>query len=294
MNRSSSMESAQKRVSYAPAGQATLHNLIVSSSMTLNHRRYADPDFLGSRKRSRHDSLSGSRSNANASFYSPEAESHRSVHTLVPAIVERCRVTDDACSCRNDVKEGSDPVLVIAPPEEECYLLAYWALVDSYNKAVICSMGGVEAVIQAMQKFPDSTGLQECGCRVLGNLARDSPCLSLTVERAGGVEQILKSALRHPSSVAVQTAVCDALESILTVVENKKTVLTKTSQVLETSLMDLLRVLSHASSMVLSHNKHKTAEELLVKIARHTVTSHTKNDASLGSSPAPGIQHSLW
>ena len=290
MNRSPCLDrTTHKRISYPPAGQATLHNLIVSSSMTLKDRQYSDPDFVVSQKRRRCDrftAVAPGISNVNSSFFSPDAESHRSVHTLVPSIVPRNREAAASAAARwrnhNLRHSSSDPppdvlamMTMIAPPEEECYLLAYWALVDNYNKAVICSMGGVEAVIQAMQTFPDATGLQECGCLVLGNLACDSPGLALTVEQAGGIEQILQAAQHHPGSVVVQSAVCNALQNILALAVapqheaplSSNTTTTTTSRVLETEVRtDLLHVLSHASSMVLSRNMHKTAEQLLAKI----------------------------
>ena len=285
MNRTKSVDSTYNRVSSAPAGQATLHNLIVSSSMTLKRRcSSSEPDVPRSRKHRSHQKASSFPSgvaNANSVFFSPDVESHRSVHTLVPAIVQRCL---EATVCRDFNPQNynsSDPVLVIPPPEEECYLLAYWALADNYNKAVICAMSGVEAVLQAMLTFPNATGLQECGCLVLGNLALDSSCYSRTVERAGGVEQILRAATLHPSSVAVQSAVCAALQNILKFDPESQSDQTLTNfftsqqQVLETSRTDLLYVLSHASSMVLSNNHHKTAEQLMAKILMRKVTTNT-------------------
>lgn len=216
--------------------------------------------------------------NANSVFFSPDVESHRSVHTLVPAIVQRCL---EATVCR-DFNLQNDPVLVIPPPEEECYLLAYWALADNYNKAVICAMNGVEAVLEAMLIFPNAPGLQECGCMVLGNLARGSPCHARTVERAGGVEQLLLAAQLHPSSVAVQSAVCAAFQNILKFNDDNTadTLTDPKSQVLETSRTDLLYVLLHASSMVLSNNQHKIAEQLLAKILMRKGTTNTIDESN--------------
>jgi len=239
--------STYQRTASAPPGQAALHNLIGASSISKRKSR-SDSDFLSQKRRR---SITASGTNQNSTFFSPDAEAHHTVHTLVPAIVQRCQQVSLL------QQEQATSLFEVRPPEEECYLLAYWALVDNYNKAVICSMGGVEAVVRAMQTFPHSTGLQECGCLVLGNLCKNSPCQA--IERAGGVESILRAAQRHPSSVAVQSAVCEALQNILNF---EKETNKETAAELET---DLLSVLSHASSMYLSNNKHKTAELLLAK-----------------------------
>jgi len=243
-------KSTYNRTSSAPPGQAALHNLIVASSS--KRKNHSDSDFLSQKRRRSIVTASGT--NQNSTFFSPDAEAHHTVHTLVPAIVQRCQQVSSL------QQQEQTSLFEVRPPEEECYLLAYWALVDNYNKAVICSMGGVEAVVRAMQTFPNSTGLQECGCLVLGNLCKNGPCQA--IERAGGVESILRAAQRHPSSVAVQSAVCEALQNILNFEKATNNKETATATELET---DLLSVLSHASSMYLSNNKHKTAELLLAK-----------------------------
>lgn len=298
-----------KRIASAPAGRAALHNLIVSSSMgslTSNkHQLHSDPDFPSQKRRRCSLTASGSStasllattgSTANSTFFSPDADAHQSVHTLVPAIVQRCQQAANCGEHKNPAAGSEEPA--ISPPEEECYLLAYWARLDNYNKAVICSMGGVDAVIRAMRTFPDCAGLQECGCFVLGNLSRDSPCHSRAVARAGGVGQILQSAQRHPGSVAVQSAVCEALQAVLdfddeqglegasaTTATSKTRVVTM-RQILESSKTDLLHVLSHASSMVLPRNKHRIAQDLLAKTLMHRATTSINNTAAASSSTA--------
>ena len=305
MNQSQSIDNNRhNRISSAaPAGQATLHNLIVSSSMTAlkRNRSSSEPDMLRATRRKHHShpavttsSFPTGVANANSVFFSPDADAHRSVQTLVPAIAQRCQEEAMVQSVFHlpNHHSSAPAVMVIPPPEEECYLLAYWALADNYNKAVICAMGGVEAVLRAMQTFPNSAGLQECGCLVLGNLARDSTCHARTVERAGGVEQILHAAKLHPSSVAVQSAVCDALQNILTFDDEEEhtdtTSLTNhhpISHVLETSRTELLNVLFHASSMVLSNNQHKAAEQLLAKTLMMKVDTSTNDGINTTYSP---------
>jgi len=236
---------SNQRSNSAPAGQAALHNLILTSSISRNINSASDSQFLANRS-----SLSN---NQNSAFLSQEAQSQQTVHTIVPEIVQRCIVA-----------QNTQTVTMIRPPEEECYLLAQWASVDSYNKAVICSMGGVEAVIQAMQTFPTSIGLQECGCLVLGNLSQHQHL----VWRAGGVQQIIRAAQHHPTSVAVQSAVCEALQRILSFDNNnssnsrKNSACNRPDREMEVELLD---VLQHASTMYLSNRNHKTAEQLLAK-----------------------------
>jgi hypothetical protein len=152
---------------------------------------------------------------------------HRSggstVKRIIPVIQQRCAEATAAAHCSTDSmdcsidNEASNTVPTILPvptaPEEECYLLAQWA-VDSYYKVVIGANGGLEALVRAHECFPRNALVQEYACIAMAHLCRStgSENQQAAVVAVRVVPLLLQSTLcRHAGNVAVVAAACEAL-----------------------------------------------------------------------------------
>lgn len=98
------------------------------------------------------------------------------------------------------------------PPLQEINILAHFAP-DSFYRIVISGKQGLEAILRAMQTFPNCRDLQECGCLALGNLCIQNNNLVIA-DQAGAVPTIIAAMRLHPTSVAVQSAACEALRNM--------------------------------------------------------------------------------
>jgi|UPI000581A75C hypothetical protein len=153
-----------------------------------------------------------------------------------------------------------------SPPEEECCVLAQWA-VDAYYRVVIAGKQGIPALVRAMNVFAGYRGLQGCCCLALGNLCMQSGGNLIAVEAAGGVAAIVAAMRNHSSSVAVQSAACDALR-------NMSNLLLAHAATPSSSIgSELIQVLSHAKEMYLLPSHHSIAENLLSAISAQSAKS---------------------
>jgi hypothetical protein len=158
---------------------------------------------------------------------------HRSggstVKRIIPVIQQRCAEataaavaahcsTDNSMDCSMDNEaSNTTPTTGILPvpnaPEEECYLLAQWA-VDSYYKVVIGANGGLEALVRALECFPMNALVQEYACIAMAHLCRSTGSENhhAAVVAVRVVPLLLQSTLcRHAGNVAVVAAACEAL-----------------------------------------------------------------------------------
>jgi Armadillo/beta-catenin-like repeat len=154
---------------------------------------------------------------------------HRSggstVKRIIPVIQQRCAeataaaaaqclIDDDRMDCSIDCDTPTIPVVLVPTaiaPEEECYLLAQWA-VDSYYKVVIGANGGLDALVSALECFSQNALVQEYACTALAHLCRTSVALQQQAVAARVVPLLLQSTLRiHAGQVAVVAAACEVL-----------------------------------------------------------------------------------
>jgi Armadillo/beta-catenin-like repeat len=215
--------------------------------------------------------------NKNTTFMMINRSGGSTVKKIIPTILERCdavqsqsnhlyNCAESTTATPMDTTEDSGALKqTVEPPEEECYLLAQWA-VDSYYKVVIAGNGGIFALIRAMQAFPSCQGLQECCCTALGNLCASSECNQKAVDTAGGIRQIVAAMKLHSQSVAVQSAACEALRNMSSSVQ-------KQVEESTTVTCELIDVLQHAKEMYLHPNHRRTAEQLLAVTVMNSVAT---------------------
>lgn len=147
--------------------------------------------------------------------------------------------------------EGACSALAAMIPLEHDPFLRMIAAIDD-RFARIVDLGGLEAVLTAMEQFPDAVAVQEQGCRVLAALAEavqipdkaEQTCVvailsamdchpgsvllqemgcravsHLDVEQcfvpAGGIRAILRAMKNHPNAASVQAEACEALASLV-------------------------------------------------------------------------------
>ena len=87
-------------------------------------------------------------------------------------------------------------------------------LVTSDNKVKIASLGGIEAVVKAMEAHVGSAGVQEQGCRAFWNLSFNAADNKVKIVSLGGRQVLLKALETHPTVERVGQFGRQALESI--------------------------------------------------------------------------------
>lgn len=94
-----------------------------------------------------------------------------------------------------------------------CAVLCALAKDSDANKEIIAEVGGVLAVVKAMQKFPGHHFLQECGCGTSRNLIIANKGRQLFME-ANGVATIISAMKRHQKEEALQEYACSVLYNL--------------------------------------------------------------------------------
>lgn len=90
------------------------------------------------------------------------------------------------------------------------------------NKRMIAKVGGIEAVVKAMLKFPDDAELQEHGCGALCNLITTTQESKVRAARAGCIRAATTAMKLYPEDGELQSLGCALLRSLaLGVPENK-------------------------------------------------------------------------
>lgn len=186
--------------------------------------------------------------NQNTIFMLATRSGGRAVRKMISDIEARC-----------DLKMKASPDSQIAPPEEECCILAQWAS-DSYYGIVIAGKNGIPAIVRAMKVFSGHRGMQECGCLALGNLCCSSAVNLIHTENAGGVGQIINAMRNHPNSVAVQSAACDALRNMSSLI------LAHAQSETSAVASELIEVLSNCKQMILRPSQSRIADSLLTTL----------------------------
>lgn len=174
------------------------------------------------------------------------------VKRMIETVMERC------------LEQESNPGVEVAPPDEECCVLAQCAA-DSYYKVVIAGRQGIPAIVRAMRVFPYHRGLQECCCLALGNLCSGGGANVLAIGTAGGVAHVIVAMRNHPQSVAVQSAACDALRNM------SGLILTASVNQDSNVMLQLVEVLTHAKEMYLLPSHRSIADNLLKAITTSAI-----------------------
>ena len=113
--------------------------------------------------------------------------------------------------------------------EHACILLAYLSThIDEQNakdsegrRALIGETGGVEAVINALQRHPTAAVLARHSCKALGNFCLTNDLNRKRIAQAGGVEEVVKTMNKHASVELVLQHACILL-SHLSLHQDKK------------------------------------------------------------------------
>ncbi|CAB9528750.1 ARM [Seminavis robusta] len=83
----------------------------------------------------------------------------------------------------------------------------------SAQRKNIARLGGVMAIVRAMQMHPTNVAIQVNACEALEHLSVDPDTQAATTE-VGGMAAIVQAMQRHPDNQQVQTAACKALAPI--------------------------------------------------------------------------------
>eukprot|EP00961_Rhodomonas_salina_P076748 1030158-Rhodomonas_salina.1 len=102
-----------------------------------------------------------------------------------------------------------------------CYTL--WALaLNDVAKKTILGVGGIEAVVEAMQGHLESAAVQASGCGALCNLDNSSATKScIKIVSLGGLDVVVKAMRSHSKSETVQKLGCIALKNAAFNPDNK-------------------------------------------------------------------------
>ena len=104
--------------------------------------------------------------------------------------------------------------------QEWCTRALFTLTLDIHNGEVVLEVGGISAVVNAMQAHVDSPVVQEMGCAVLGNLAgTDQNKMRIVDEEA--LDAIVLAMVLHTDDMQVQERACMVLFS-LAIPENVK------------------------------------------------------------------------
>ena len=95
----------------------------------------------------------------------------------------------------------------LEPPLQECAMLAQWS-VDAYYKVVISKYNGIDAIVLAMDLYPQVADIQAYGCTVLKNMSN-----KMLVHQSRGTAAIFSAMKHHPTSIHVQSEACEALHN---------------------------------------------------------------------------------
>mmetsp|Transcript_9204 Transcript_9204/g.16722 ORF Transcript_9204/g.16722 Transcript_9204/m.16722 type:complete len:378 (-) Transcript_9204:1553-2686(-) len=177
-------------------------------------------------------------------------------------IVEEATAMATALQGRKDVAEEAkdddakdDDVFQhhhsLAPPLQQCSLLAQWARVDVYYKVVITKYHGIPVIVRTMKAFPGHAELQESCCSALANLTS-----KVVVFQEGGVPAILEAMKAHSRCIRLQSSALEALSGLMPLIQN----LDENSK---QTLKEISTLVEQTKDMYLTENGRKAAENIL-------------------------------
>mmetsp|Transcript_40066 Transcript_40066/g.111350 ORF Transcript_40066/g.111350 Transcript_40066/m.111350 type:complete len:836 (-) Transcript_40066:165-2672(-) len=104
--------------------------------------------------------------------------------------------------------------------ESSCVRLEELALAPQ-SKMRIASLGGIDAIMEAMKHHPSVAGVQETASAALGNLALRSEENQKAMLHKGGIEAVLTAMAQHLPSESVQEKACWALQQLAMVAQSR-------------------------------------------------------------------------
>ena len=66
----------------------------------------------------------------------------------------------------------------------------------------------IDSILAAMKQHPDSTGVQQQGCRALAEMARGNDANQRTIAEKGGIEAVFRAMTQHSHHEGVQQWGC--------------------------------------------------------------------------------------
>ena len=96
-----------------------------------------------------------------------------------------------------------------------CAALVNLAANNAENRVKIAEAGGIQAIVEGMDKHKEHAGVQEHGCWALQNLA-DNAENQVKIAEAGGIQAIVEGMEKHKENEDVQHYGCGALVNLAT------------------------------------------------------------------------------
>jgi len=94
-----------------------------------------------------------------------------------------------------------------------CQILGSIAARGEEQRRLICRLGGVTAVVEALKKHPRAVAVQEKGCWALRQLTVDSQCRrEVLIQR--GIDAVVEALRQHPGAMAVLEGASMALANL--------------------------------------------------------------------------------
>merc|ERR1712157_296337 len=86
--------------------------------------------------------------------------------------------------------------------------------VDAQNRLVMMEIGGISAVVNAMQAHVGAATVQEKGCGVLSNLAATNDDSKVKIVEEEALDAIIMAMVIHGDNRAVQDRACSVLKRL--------------------------------------------------------------------------------
>jgi len=97
--------------------------------------------------------------------------------------------------------------------ENGCIQLGLLADDERKRRSIVAS-GGIAVILGAMTRHPAVRGVQEYGCRALGNVAVSNDAIRDSIAAEGGIAVIIDAMKEHAAVAGVQENGCDALGNL--------------------------------------------------------------------------------
>ena len=110
---------------------------------------------------------------------------------------------------------------MVAIQEGACGRLGWLATGDDKNRKKVANLGGIEAILKAMNEHAAHAKVQETACEALDNLSFNDDN-AVKIRNLGGIEALLKAMKDHPAEANVQEKACEALKSLIILNDDNK------------------------------------------------------------------------
>eukprot|EP00934_Nitzschia_sp_Nitz4_P001141 Nitzschia sp. Nitz4//scaffold184_size43902//19543//20793//NITZ4_007282-RA/size43902-processed-gene-0.5-mRNA-1//1//CDS//3329539651//1141//frame0 len=138
---------------------------IHSSAPTLNRTIPSSSVSTGNLSTASSSSANSFTLKGNAFMQVAQRSNGKTIKTVLGELQEVCKSKEGG----QDSSDASEDTSVPAPMQAMA-LLSQWSAADAYSKVVITKYNGVATIVNAMKKFHDNADIQVYGCCILSNL----------------------------------------------------------------------------------------------------------------------------